>query len=304
MNAVALRFPPTPVNGPGAWYFGAESIERARTKGWLSQARINDMVRNIVRPMFEHGLFEDPVSPGAEPYVSNASTPASLRVARTAAAEATVMLKNRRHLLPIDGDSGRTIAVIGWAASPVGATQSTSGGGSSHPYAVPPPVVSPLEGIRAAARANGDRVIYVEGSNVQDAAAAAAVADIAVVVATDASSEAADRTDLGLKPGLCVAFTCAAVPLEQEEMIAATVRANPDSVVVLDVGGPVQMPWIKNAAAVLVPWFGGVQHDNALADIVYGKTEPGGRLPQTFPKSMKQYEFTPQQYPGVGGKAV
>lgn len=303
MHAFAAGVPATPVTGSAGRFFGADQLKAALAEGRLTQARIDDMVRNIVRPMFEHGLFDHPVSPGPGPFLSDVSTPDRLAVARRAAADATVMLKNRRQLLPLQpADGGRTIAVIGWAAHPIGAANAISGGGSSHGSGLPPRVVSPLEGITRAALERGDRVVYVEGSNVVDARLAAAAADVVVVVATDGSTEGTDRPDLGLRPSACVTVFCQAIPIEQEEMIAAATAANPDTVVVLDVGGPVRMPWLADAGAVLVPWYGGLQHGNALADVLYGVREPGGRLPQTFPVDETQNEFAPEAYPGVEGK--
>jgi len=173
MHATDTGAPATPVSGSGGRYFAADQLQAAVASGAVKQSRIDDMVRNIVRPMFEHGLFDHPVSPGVEPFVNNVSTPEHQALARRAAAEATVMLKNRDGLLPFDTTGGRTIAVIGYAANPYGATNSTSGGGSSRPV-VPPPTVSPLLGIEALAQKYGDRVVYVEGASSADAAAAAA----------------------------------------------------------------------------------------------------------------------------------
>jgi beta-glucosidase len=281
-------------------YFSADNVRAALADGSMTQARVDDMVRDIVRPMFGHGLFDHPVTPGPAPYLSDVSTPHT-ELARRAAAEATVLLKNRHDLLPFGTDGGHTIAIIGWAANPVGATSSTSGGGSSHGSGIAR-LVSPLEGITTAALAHGDRVVYVEGSNVADARAAAAAADEVVVVATDGSTEGSDRPDLGFRPEVCVSVGCSSIPLDQEGMIAAATAANPHSVVVLDVGAPVRMPWLADAGAVLLPWYGGLQHGNALADVLYGDAEPGGRLPQTFPRSEQQASFEPAAYPGVDGK--
>lgn len=303
MHAFEMGVPATPVTGTAGRFFAADQLTAALDAGDLTQRRLDDMVRNIVRAMFEHGLFDDPVAPGAEPFLSDVSTPAHVALARRAAAEATVMLKNRGDLLPLDPDAGgRTIAVIGWAAEPVGAANSTSGGGSSHGSGLPPRVISPLEGITAAAAEHGDTVVYVEGSNVEDARAAAAAADVAVVVATDGSTEGADRPDLGFRPQVCATVFCNAVPIDQEGMIAAAAEANPHTVVVLDIGAPVRMPWLADAGAVLVPWYGGLQHGNALADVLYGAAEPGGRLPQTFPVDEEQASFEPAAYPGVDGR--
>ena len=170
----------------------------------------------------------------------------------------------------------------------------------------PPRIVSALEGIQAQAAAHGDRVVYVEGSQVADARLAAQAADVAVVVATDGSSEGTDRTDLGLRPSVCLTLFCQSVPLEQEKMIAAVTQANRHNVVVLDIGAPVRMPWLEDAGAVLVPWFGGAEHGNALGAVLYGDLEPGGRLPQTFPRSERQVDaqFTQASYPGTNGRVT
>ncbi|WP_206051607.1 glycoside hydrolase family 3 C-terminal domain-containing protein [Nocardioides ferulae] len=307
MHAVEIPLPESSVTGTGGRFFGADSMKAALAAGEITQQRIDDMVRNIVRPMFRLGLFEDPVAPGAEPFLRDVTTPERLALAREVAADGTVMLKNRDGLLPLDDaspDGGRTIAVIGWAANPIGASNATAGGGSSHGSGLPPRVVSPLQGILAEARDRGDRVVYVEGSAGVDAELAAAAADVVVVVATDGATEGSDRPDLGLRPSACVAVFCTSLPSRQEEMIAAATAANPNTVVVLDIGGPVRMPWLDDAGAVLVPWYGGLEHGTALAEILYGEREPGGRLPQTFPRDEEQASFDPAAYPGVDDTAT
>lgn len=302
MHAYAMPAPATPVTGTGGRFFDADRLKAAMANGSLSKARLDEMVGNILRTMFRHGLFDQRTDQNAVGFTADVSAPHQA-IARRAAAEATVLLKNRSGLLPLAPvPGGRTIAVIGWAAGPIGAMHSYSGGGSSR-TGLPGRVVSPLEGIRAQAQANGDRVVYVDGSSQADAVAAATAADLAVVVANDGSSEGADRPDLGLHPGICATIFCQNLPIDQTALIAAVTAANPSSVVVLDIGAPVKMPWLDQAGAVLVPWFAGLQHGNALADVLYGVAEPGGRLPQTFPVDEKQASFPAAQYPGVGGVA-
>jgi beta-glucosidase len=302
MHAFAVPTPATPVTGTGGRFFDADQLKSAMAKGTLSRTRLDEMVHNIVERMFKHGLFDKRTQQDAVSFTADVSTQHQA-IARRAAAEGTVMLKNRSKLLPLAKvPGGRTIAVIGWAAGPIGSMNSVSGGGSSR-TGLPGKVVSPLEGITTQALANGDRVVYVDGSSEVDAAAAAAAADLAVVVANDGSSEGADRPDLGLHPGICVTIFCQNLPVDQTAMISAVTAANPSSVVVLDIGAPVKMPWLSQAGAVLVPWYAGLQHGNALADVLYGRAEPGGRLPQTFPVDEKQASFPKAQYPGVGGVA-
>jgi beta-glucosidase len=302
MHAFAVPTPATPVTGTGGRFFDAPQLKAAIANGSLSKARLDEMVGNILRTMFRHGLFDHRTDQNAETYTADVSTKHQA-IARQAAADATVMLKNRDSLLPLPKvPGGRTIAVIGWAAGPIGSMNSVSGGGSSR-TGLPGRVISPLEGITAQALANGDRVVYVDGSSQADAIAAASAADLAVVVANDGSSEGADRPDLGLHPGICATIFCQNLPIDQTEMISAVTGANPDNVVVLDIGAPVKMPWLAQAGAVLVPWYAGLQHGNALADVLYGNAEPGGRLPQTFPVDEAQASFPAAQYPGVGGVA-
>lgn len=134
-----------------------------------------------------------------------------------------------------------------------------------------------------------------EGS-VAQAAAVAAQADYAVVcVGTngDWETEGVDRWGLGL-------------PGRQDELVAAVRAANPNTIVVLQTGGPVTMPWLDSVPAVVQAWFPGQEAGHAIADVLYGRAEPGGRLPQTFPASLKDdptHPLNPDvQYPGVDGR--
>jgi beta-glucosidase len=88
--------------------------------------------------------------------------------------------------------------------------------------------------------------------------------------------------------------------------VYAVARANPRTVVVLQTGGPVRMPWLDAVPAVMQAWFPGQEAGHAIADVLLGKAEPGGRLPQTFPRSLEDDPTRPLtrdvQYPGAGGK--
>ena len=125
---------------------------------------------------------------------------------------------------------------------------------------------------------------------------AAGAADVAVVVVGlngQWESEGYDRPDLRL-PGV------------QRELVEAVLDVNPRTVVVVNAGSPVEMPWADRAGAVLLPWYAGEEGADALADIVVGLSDPGGRLPITLPARL---EDTPtagasEWYPGVDGKVV
>ena len=96
-----------------------------------------------------------------------------------------------------------------------------------------------------------------------------------------------------------------ALPGRQDELVAAVCAANPRTVVVLQTGGPVEMPWLGHSAAVLQAWYPGQEAGNAIADVLFGDAEPGGRLPQTFPVAWKDNPTWSQDhevYPGLNGK--
>jgi len=114
-----------------------------------------------------------------------------------------------------------------------------------------------------------------DDEEIATAAALAAASEAAVVVVgttSDAESEGFDRTTLAL-------------PGRQDELVRQVIAANPRTVVVVNSGAPVLLPWAQDAAAVLLSWFGGQEYGDALADVLLGDVEPGGRLPMTWPAS-------------------
>ena len=104
----------------------------------------------------------------------------------------------------------------------------------------------------------------------QAVAAAKSASTAVVVVSDDTESEAADRASLNL-------------PSAQNELISAVAAANPHTVVVVDAGAPVTMPWINQVSSVLDAWYPGESNGTALASVLFGQTNPSGHLPVTFP---------------------
>ncbi len=124
----------------------------------------------------------------------------------------------------------------------------------------------------------------------QAVAAAKSAATAVVVVSDDTESEATDRAGLSL-------------PSAQNELISAVAAANPHTVVVVDAGAPVAMPWLSQVSAVLDAWYPGESNGTALASVLFGATDPGGHLPVTFPADLSQVPAsTPSQFPGTGGQ--
>jgi beta-glucosidase len=128
-------------------------------------------------------------------------------------------------------------------------------------------------------------------SRIQEAAQLAAASDVAVVFASTAVGEGMDRSSLAL-------------PGDQDQLIAAVAAANSRTVVVLNTGGPVLMPWLDQVAAVLEAWHPGQQFGEAVAAVLFGDADPGGRLPVTFPATPDQGPITgPERWPGTDGDA-
>jgi beta-glucosidase len=260
-----------------SFYF-ANDLLAAAEKDPALHARMRDAVRRLLRSMLAAGLFDDP------PTIEPIDVAAAVAVARDAAAAGIVLLKNRG-VLPLPRSALR-IAVIGGYAH-VGVM---SGGGSSQVEPAVGPAIAfqpaearrsveihpapPLNAIRGRLPKDA-RVRFNDGSSPAGAAALAADSDIAIVFATQWMSEGVDAPDLSLPQG-------------QDAVIAAVAAANPRTIVVLETGGPVLMPWLANVAAVLEAWYPGSSGGEAIADVLFGDVNPAGRLPITFPSSLAQ----------------
>jgi beta-glucosidase len=142
---------------------------------------------------------------------------------------------------------------------------------------------APLAAIRA--RAAGATVTFDDGRYPGAAAARARQADVVIVFATQWMTENEDAPDMSLPQG-------------QDALIQAVAQANSHTVVVLETGGAVEMPWVNATAAILEAWYPGSGGADAIADVLFGQVNPSGRLPVTFPRSVSQYPRP--QIPGWG----
>ena len=291
---------------PSAQYYGT-ALQTAVQKGKVSIATLDTMVHRILYTMFRLGLFDHVPQEGSQAFDANASTSQSIAMAQQLAEEGTVLLKNEAGILPFTG-AGKRIALIGSPAGPQGATLAEQGYGSAHvpEPGYPPNVVSPLQAITARAASAGDAVTYNDGSSTGDAAVAAKAADVAVVFVSDVSSEGFDRPDMNPRAGYCdpVAQTgCTYESVDQNALVSAVAAANPNTVVVLQNGGPLSMPWLDKVHAVVENWLPGQVDGDSLAPILFGDFDPSGHLPETIPKALSDGPLrTPQQYPGVKGQ--
>src|ERR1700678_592798 len=286
-------------NGNGGDFLSPEKVLPRIAAGAIRQATVDENVRNILRVLFVSGIFDR--AQAAATGAAEIDTPAQRAVARRAAAESLVLLKNSGNLLPLDPAKIKTLAVIG----PNAAVARTGGGGSSlvrSKYSV-----SPLAAIKERA-GSGIQVRYAQGAAIDeegvsgaglvenlsaagggDAAAAEKLRAEAVAIAanTDAvilvvgdnarvESEGFDRKTLDLPPG-------------QDELIAAVVKANHNTVVVFNAGAPVNVSrWANDVPALVDAWFGGQETGHAVADVLFGDVNPSGKLPFSYVNELKE----------------
>jgi beta-glucosidase len=263
---------------PGKVFFG-DALKAAVEKGEVPQSRLNDMVRRILRTEFAFGLFDNPIL--AHPV--NPFTGAE--VAQRVEEQSIVLLKNAMGQLPLKAAAVKSIAVIGSHAD-VGVL---SGGGSDQVdaaggNAVPPPPnpngspargpvwhpSAPLLALRA--KAPNAKVEYNAGTDAAAAAKLAKVSDVAIVFVNQHTTEGRDVMKLTL-------------PENQDELVSQVAAANPHTIVVLETGGPVLMPWVNNVSAVMEAWYPGIRGGEAIANVLFGAVNPSGKLPVTFPRS-------------------
>jgi beta-glucosidase len=265
-------------------FFGDPLFEAASTDERY-QARLEQIARNVLYAIHDVGLGE------SAPEKTDKESPMGEEVALRVAQEGIVLLKNEGNALPLS-PRVTSIAVIGGHAD----AGTLSGGGSSRVMSDEGPAISipflrggssnfassldhyyhrsaPLAAIEEAA--SSAHVTFRDGRYRSDAARAAEHADVAIVFATQYMTEGFDAPDLSL-------------PYGQDELIAAVAAANPNTIVVLQTGGPVAMPWLDDVAAVMEAWYPGAKGGEAIADILFGDVNPSGHLPITFPGSLEQ----------------
>ncbi len=251
-------------------------------------SEIDDHARRVLRAEFAAGLVDHPVQKSVIDVLGD------LDVARRIEENSIVLLKNENNILPLDPAKVHSIAVLGVNAD----TGMISGGGSAQvdPPGRPPAKwqahvwfpTSPLKAI--AAKAPGVTVRY-GGSEPAAAAEAAKNADVAIVFAYQWESEGMDLPDLSL-------------PDNQDALIEQVAAANPHTIVVLETGTAVTMPWLDKVQGVVEAWYAGSDGAHALANVLFGDVNPTAKLPMTFPRSVADlphpHLITPP--PGATGK--
>jgi beta-glucosidase len=267
-------------------FYGVQ-YKQAMDSGSISVAELDEHVRRVLRSEFASGIVDFPVEK------SVVDVQAGLETSRSLAERSIVLLKNERGVLPLDPAKLNSIAVIGSHAD----MGMISGGGSAQ---VDPPgskepkwqskvwfPTSPLQAIRS--RGTNLRVVFDSGANPASAAELAAKSDVALVFVYQWMSEEMDLPNLSL-------------PENQDALIEEVARANPRTIVVLETGTAVTMPWLEKVSGVVEAWYAGSKGADAVANILFGDVNPSAKLPITFPLDVNDLPHPQLQKPPVDGR--
>lgn len=303
-------------------FYSPENIMAALANGDITEADLDAVLRPRYSKMHEFGqfadFFETIINIDAEPAIDRAL---NAQKARELAEGGITLLKNAGGMLPLDAGGTPAIALIGhpWFAG--SATIAPRNGDPRELTTVVPSfTVSPEEGLAG----YGASVTYLDGSDIEAAVAAAATADVVLLMVGTTPRETQDLRHLRL-PDICLlddsagyrSFCTDADGLYcpdddpelsqncvfQEDLVQAVVDAghgDKTAVVLYSGAGILMDPWLDNVAALIAAWFPGQEDGGILADILFGEINPSGKLPVTFPASNSEAAFaTLAQYPGT-----
>lgn len=274
----------------------SETLSQELDRSAVTADRLDEMVKRVLT------LHERVGALGHQRRLVDKNRTAHRKLAKRIATDGAVLLKNSADTLPLAPDAA--VAVIG----PHSDEAKTGGGGSSEVWTTG--MVSPLEGIRSRSTGHvlaerGHPPIETSlpfelglssrirdgldrGTSIEDARSVATEADAAVVVVQDAAAEGRDRASLSL-------------PGHQDALVSAVADVTDRTIVVAQTAGPIEMPWIDDVASVIEMWYPGQEAGSALAEILYGDVDPGGRLPVTFAAETEYPTNVPKRYPGSKG---
>ena len=267
--------------------FYGRNLKKLVLRGEVSEATIDEAVLRILR---QKDRFSK-VGQGSYDR-GKIACPEHAALALEVARKSIVLLKNQNAALPLERGRIKTLAVVGKLAD-----QANLGDmGSSRVR--PPYAVTPWQGLRNRA-GNSIRVSYADGENLEEAKQVAKAADAVVVVAglnwrlegefipLPLAKSAGDRKDLRLPKG-------------QEDLIVAIAAENHRCIVVLEGGSAIiTEAWRDQVPAILMAWYPGMEGGNAIADILFGDVNPGGKLPIVFPKSPDQLPYFDNQVKAI-----
>ncbi|HET6932382.1 MAG TPA: glycoside hydrolase family 3 C-terminal domain-containing protein [Candidatus Acidoferrum sp.] len=272
--------------------FYGSRYKEAVESGSIPLSELDEHVRRILRSEFASGIVDFPIQK------SVVDVQAGLRTSRILAEHSIVLMKNENGVLPLNAGKLHSIAVIG----PHADMGMISGGGSAQvdpPGSIEPKwqdkvwfPTSPLEAVRA--KGANVHVAFDSGANPAAAAELAGKSDVALVFVYQWMSEDMDLPDLSL-------------PENQDALIESVARANPRTIVILETGTAVTMPWLDKVSGVVEAWYAGSKGADAVANILFGDVNPSAKLPMTFPLNIADLPHPQLQKPpsdGIGLAAI
>ncbi|MBD2860250.1 glycoside hydrolase family 3 C-terminal domain-containing protein [Spongiibacter sp. KMU-158] len=255
--------------------YSKRNLHKAFEEGKFTESELDNVVAPLLRVMLLTGHIDSDCRAVPE-HKGARNTAEHQALALTIAEQSIVLLKNEHQLLPLKSELIKKIAVLGPHANrrhcyPLW-------GGSAGVWS--PYEVTPLKGLKAENRGRFEFVAKAEDAD-------AALVFVGLTHRPGVDSEGVDRADLSLTE-------------KHRRLIEETVTKNPNTVVVLINGSPVEMPWLDKVPAVLECWYGGMESGRAIANVLYGEVNPSGKLPVSFPQKLEDSPAhrSARTYPG------
>ncbi|MCR6032322.1 glycosyl hydrolase [Nocardioides sp. zg-579] len=296
------------------WYAPA-LVKAAIRNREITEADVDDMLRERYIKMFEFGDFDDPHTEFTwdqlEDEMVQGGTHA--QVAKDAAEESLVLLRNERELLPLNAEATESVALIGarWFAGE--ATLPPRSGDRANNVSVNAPYeVTPRQGLENVLETLGSdaQVTYDNGTNVNRAVALARRSDVTIMMLGDVARETWDKNSnwqqenpSGGPGGAANEVPDLDLPTvqgtDQQRLAPAVLDAVPNTITVLKTQGQVNMPWIDKVDTLVEAWYPGQEDGNVVAEALFGINNFSGKLPVTFGKTDREAAYASQeQYPG------
>jgi beta-glucosidase len=250
-------------------------LKREYKAGGFSEQELDANLRDLLRVWLRS-------SPDAGHPPGRRNTPEHQQLARRMASQGITLLKNEGSLLPLDRKRVRRLAVLGQRAGKRNCLPLYGGSaGVWSPYEI-----TPIQGIRELAGSDCEIVSDPLGAD-------AAVVVVGLGHRIGGDFEGRDRSDLAL-------------PEDQNALVSDTIAKNPNTIVVLVSGSPLAMPWSEDVPAIVMAWYPGMEGGRAIADVLFGEVNPGGKLPVTFPRALSDSPAhgDPRCFPGDERKVL
>ncbi len=244
-------------------------LKREYEAGAFTEAQVDDGLRPLLRVWLR-------TAPDTGHPPGQRNTPQHQQLALRMARQGITLLKNDANLLPLDRGRIRRLAVVGQRAAKRNCLPLYGGSaGVWSPYEI-----TPIEGLRQLVGADCEIVSGPQGAD-------AAVVVVGLGHRVGGDFEGRDRAHLEL-------------PAEQTALIRRTREQNPNTVVVLVSGSPLTMPWVEDIPAIVMAWYPGMEGGRAIAEVLFGEVNPGGKLPVTFPRALADSpaHLDPRRFPG------